>query len=259
MDYNAAIYEEYHNFVVISLNDTLQETKEAIKNNSLYKYGDLEEKLRVIEDLKNDHATHFNFLNVKGVQYNNGGIEILEPEFKELILLHKVNLVTRDNGLFENENDKTKPFAYKGYIQVISILTHCLKLQILMEAKRELENPQPLQLNFIPNLTVFKNPESHRFFDYLYNAWLKEIKECRPELSYIVRAMIEPKKGNVINDFAITCPSLKDFAEFWNKTYSSHPFKLKFENSKINLSDYGAKKYEAPFDNHKKYFRDNML
>ncbi len=257
MEFNTAIYEEYRKLVITSLQDFLQATKEAITTNSLYKFGDLQDKLNVIEDLKHDHGTHFNFLKVKGVHYSKGEFSLIENEFLELIEENRLNLETLDFGIFQNENDEGKPFAYKSYIQVLSILTHCLELQIYREVKQQLEKPQPFAENFTPNLTVFKNLESHKFFDFLYNDWLKKIENCRPQLSYIVSAMRKEERSKTVNNLRIICP-LKDFAEFWNTSYS-HTFKLTFEKSKLNLQDEPSNKHEALFDAHKEYFENNIM
>ncbi len=261
MKYNTAIYQEFYNFAINSLNNDLLSIKEQIYKNSLFRYGNLEDKINVIEELKQDTGTHFNFLRVKGVEYKQGKFQIIETEFKELIDEYRVNLENYNFGLFGNENDNEKPLAYKSYHQVLAILEYCLKLQILNEAKQQLEKPQILTEKFKPNLTIFKNRESHLFFDFLFNDWLKDIEACRPQLSYIVWAMTKEKERETekeINDYAITCPTLGEFANFWN-TYP-HIFKLTYKKSKLNLSnDEPSPIHKAPFDNRKKEFKKTLV
>lgn len=125
----------------------------------------------------------------------------------------------------------------------LSFLMYCLNTKIA-EAQPDI---------FKPNLTVFKDTRSHLFFDFLYRDWLKQENKCRPQLSYIVSEMRKKE-----SELSITCPSLEDFAQFWNNNYS-HPYRLTFKKSKINLSDEPSKKYETAFDNRKKYFLDELI
>lgn len=264
MDIKETLYNEFYSYVKESLESTLKETIEDITSNSNFKYGTDKDKLRVLEYFKEDYAGngHFNYLKVKGVKYNQGKFEIVKTEFDEVIKICGVNLENTEFGIFQNKNDKEKPFAYKSFVQANSIFTYCLELQIIREFEQAIEGKisnsklpkeMPSSENFTPNLTIFKNKESHMFFDFLYNDWLKKEKKCRPQLSYIVSVMRKDK-----SELSITCPSLKDFAYFWNNTYS-HPFRLTFKNSKLNLSDEPSAKYQTAFDNRKEYFEREIM
>ncbi len=183
-----------------------------------------------------------------------------EKETSLIIDKHKGDFETIIEKLktFNSENKATAPEE----ITQLSFWMYCINSHL--EKVRENQGKE-----FKPNLTIFKNSESHRFFDFLYNDWLKDIDNCRPQLSYIVSAMREAMRASIkdekegiktnrLNDFAITCPSLEDFINFWNDNYS-HPFRLTFKNSKPNLSDEPGDKYQAPFNNRKMYFLNNMI
>ncbi len=222
MNYNTAIYQEFRNYAIDWLNDDLLSIKEQIYKNSLFRYGNLEDKINVIEELKQDTGTHFNFLRVKGVEYKQGEFQIIETEFKELIDENRVNLENYNFGLFENENDKDKVLALKSYNQVLFILSYCLKLQILNEAKQQLEKPQ---LDFKPNNfeqptyhhPIFKTAVDEEFF---MNRIKKPGKHKRKFVSCLFDAMISKIKVNQ-----------SDFAIYWNSQFSEiHKIKVYSKN-----------------------------
>ena len=110
--------------------------------------------------------------------------------------------------------------------------------------------------SFIPDLTVFKNPESHRFFNYLYENWLKKKPDCRPQLSFILSTMDGNRsKFCGAKDYGIVCKKT-EFREFWNAL--PHPYKIGLKkNGAIDLSTDPAAVHKDQYSAIKEAFDNN--
>ncbi|MEH6512057.1 MAG: hypothetical protein V7734_03030 [Maribacter arcticus] len=125
--------------------------------------------------------------------------------------------------------------------------TNVLDLEYWIGVLQKKINKEIQDFNF--NSKVFKNAESHLFFETLYKDWLSEEGLPVAALHYIYRMMSqrtsEDKKINTdkVHKFIIVATQTK-FAEYWNATYTPvHPKKIKFtfkSNGNANVSDFSS-------------------
>lgn len=262
----------------------LEDEREQIKQNREYLKGFISDFLKkeltllhakydkaiendVLEPLDKDEVSQFLNSKFKKLQEDKGSYFILSIHDNRAILnasefyassLVKSLLDMAFPSLGKRLNMGTLP---KEYILLKNEMRNSLELAYLKQRYRETKQTTvTVEVNaveaFKPNLSVFKNIHSHKFFIYLYEDWLSEITNCRPQLSYVIKALKDNKESPARNDYAIICTK-KYFAEYWNSL--SHPFKIKIDKgAKVRLSNVDTSLYETEFNQRRDYFYSNQ-
>ncbi|MDR5591204.1 hypothetical protein [Christiangramia sp. SM2212] len=238
MKLNETLYNEFYSYVNKSLQATLNETIKTITNHSNFKFGNDRDKLEVLDNLKIDFRGdgHFNYLQAKGVSYKNGKFEIVKSEFDEVIETCGVNLETTEFGVFQNENDKLKSFAYKSFHQATCILNYCLELQIIKEFEQAIDGKEfskkdnQLEFSTHSNKTphpIFKDVHYSNLIEYCINEYSENYQVNRVFASVLYQVFRgDMKKQNQ-----------KLFAEYWNENFS-HFYKLKIDKKHSGLDSF---------------------
>lgn len=245
--YDNKIYSLFLEFLKDSLNDHLQYLKDSIINNSEYQYGNISDKIKILEDLKEDQKTfHFNHFKSQGVIYDNGHIELVIEEVKELIKYCDINLENNKYGLFLNEKDEEKAPAFKSRMQIIIMICYSLALQFY---NSEIEKVKINVENF-ENL-IFSDTKSQKFFEEkIVNEWLRIEENKKTALSYAFRRMsVHIKRENdPVAPFKIKCRATYFVSEYWNKNFSDV---LDIKNAKNPKFEEvrSPEPYKAKFDN----------
>lgn len=208
---------------------------------------------REFEILKNEkcHFTNSSLSYIKNINIeNNNFVYCLET-----IINSSLQVISEIYPTLEENNKDGISRNYSFFIR--SVKNTCRKVFIkhLLESSIRIKTPETDI--FKPNLDVFKDTVSHKFFNYLYSDWLADIpkSKCRPRLTLILSKLLKSSNCR-IHSFEIV--SKIRFAEYWNSL--NHEYKIKIDNkSKVDLASVTSTLYETKFDGLKEHFEEHLM
>lgn len=209
-DYANRLYEKFtYSYEIYDIETSTHPTS-APKINALEKLKD------IIVDGKNFDKSYFDILKLNGstVKFN-------DQRFIEFALSYSI---------LNHDSEQT---AYVVLNQIWEV--HLLNLMILewdnnnVQLSTNYFSDKPFQNSW--NDQIFEDQLSHKFFDFVFENWLKSEKAMNT-VHFVYRIMSKKTTESKIDNYTIHAIQ-RDFMEFWNINYCT---KCRYKNMSFSLN-----------------------